>query len=83
MTAVNAFRVAAVHRARWERSETGRRATLSFLTELAGRYQRHEHALEANRAVWLAEVGNYQALTDSRPGQRGGEAAWVGCLWGP
>jgi hypothetical protein len=44
----------------------GHRATLSFLAELAGPYQRHEHALlraldalEASRAVWLVEVGAY------------------------
>jgi hypothetical protein len=40
----------------------GYRATLSFLAEVAGTYQRHEHALlraldvlEASRAVWMTE----------------------------
>jgi hypothetical protein len=44
----------------------GHRATLSFLGELAGRYQHHEsallralEALEASRAVWRAEVASY------------------------
>ncbi|MEV6645980.1 hypothetical protein [Amycolatopsis sp. NPDC051371] len=44
----------------------GHRATLSFLAELAGPYQRHERALvsalealEASRAVWRAEAAAY------------------------
>lgn len=44
----------------------GHRATLSFLAELAGPYQRHERALlgalealEASRAVWRATVAEY------------------------
>ncbi|MFC3456496.1 hypothetical protein [Amycolatopsis speibonae] len=45
----------------------GHRATLSFLEELAGPYQRHEKALlralgalEASRAAWRAEVTDYE-----------------------
>ncbi|WP_410609727.1 hypothetical protein [Amycolatopsis sp. lyj-109] len=44
----------------------GHRATLSFLSELAGPYQHHEsallralEALEASRAVWREEVASY------------------------
>lgn len=44
----------------------GHRATLSFLAEVAGPYQRHEHALlraldvlEASRTAWLTEIGGY------------------------
>ena len=44
----------------------GHRATLSFLAEAAGPYQRHEHALlraldmlEASHRVWLAEIHAY------------------------
>ncbi|WP_297547882.1 hypothetical protein [Amycolatopsis sp.] len=44
----------------------GHRATLSFLAELAGPYQRHEQALldaldalEASRAVWRVEASGY------------------------
>ncbi|MFJ7213457.1 hypothetical protein [Amycolatopsis sp. NPDC098790] len=47
----------------------GYRATLSFLGELAGPYQRHPSALlraleavEASRAVWRAEVDSYVGL---------------------
>ena len=46
----------------------GHRATLSFLAELAGPYQRHEgallralEALEASRAVWHAEFTVYRS----------------------
>lgn len=44
----------------------GHRATLSFLAEVAGPYQRHEHALlraldmlEASHSVWLTEIHAY------------------------
>lgn len=52
----------------------GHRATLSFLTELAGQYQRHERALlsalealEASRAVWRVTRAAY---ADSRVKQK-------------
>ncbi|KZB88762.1 hypothetical protein AVL48_01280 [Amycolatopsis regifaucium] len=57
----------------------GHRATLSFLEDLAGPYQRHEKALlraltalEASRAAWLAEVARYKAvrLREKRLGRR-------------
>ncbi|MEU7790778.1 hypothetical protein [Amycolatopsis sp. NPDC049159] len=57
----------------------GHRATLSFLAELAGPYQRHERALlralealEASRAVWRAEVTAYVAsrVQEKRLGRR-------------
>jgi hypothetical protein len=57
----------------------GHRATLSFLAELAGPYQRHEHALlgaldalEASRAVWRAEVDAYaeRRAVEKRLGRR-------------
>jgi hypothetical protein len=53
--------------ARWYHP-VGYRATLSFLAEVAGPYQRHEHALlraldmlESSRAVWLTEIHAYRA----------------------
>ncbi|WP_439383639.1 hypothetical protein [Amycolatopsis lexingtonensis] len=54
----------------------GHRATLSFLAELAGPYQRHERALlralEAGRAVWRAEATAFVAsrVHDKRLGRR-------------
>jgi hypothetical protein len=57
----------------------GHRATLSFLAELAGPYQRHERALlralaelEASRAVWRVEATAYAnaRLTQKRLGAR-------------
>jgi hypothetical protein len=57
----------------------GHRATLSFLEELAGPYQRHEkalsralEALEASRAAWLTEVADYRSarLKEKRLGRR-------------
>lgn len=57
----------------------GHRATLSFLAELTGPYQRHERALlralealEASRAVWRAEVTTYVAsrVHEKRLGRR-------------
>ncbi|MGK4594871.1 hypothetical protein [Amycolatopsis sp. w19] len=57
----------------------GHRATLSFLEELAGPYQRHEKALlraletlEASRAVWRAEVTGHKnaRLKEKRLGRR-------------
>ncbi|WP_370968641.1 hypothetical protein [Amycolatopsis sp. cg9] len=57
----------------------GHRATLSFLAELAGPYQRHEQALlralaalEASRAVWRAEAAAYvdSRVKEKRLGRR-------------
>ncbi|WP_290050402.1 hypothetical protein [Amycolatopsis solani] len=57
----------------------GHRATLSFLAELAGPYQRHEQALvralealEASRAVWRAEATAYvdARVAEKRLGRR-------------
>ncbi|OXM46998.1 hypothetical protein [Amycolatopsis alba] len=57
----------------------GHRATLSFLEELAGPYQRHERALlralealEASRAAWLSAVAEYENLRvkEKRLGRR-------------
>jgi hypothetical protein len=57
----------------------GHRATLSFLAELAGPYQRHERALlgalealEASRAVWRVEASAYvnSRVRQKRLGER-------------
>jgi hypothetical protein len=58
----------------------GHRATLSFLAEAAGPYQRHEHALlraldmlEASHTVWLTEIHAYVARRTAE--KQGGRSA--------